>query len=66
MNAIMKTLALVSTIILPMSLVAGIYGMNFKQNMPELEWEYGYPMSLSLMALIAIVCLWVFYRKKWL
>jgi magnesium transporter len=66
LNAIMKTLALVSTIILPMSLVAGIYGMNFKQNMPELEWEYGYPMSLGLMLLIAVVCLWVFYRKKWL
>ena len=45
LNGIMKALAMVSTVILPMSLISGIYGMNFK-NMPELEWHGGYYMAL--------------------
>jgi magnesium transporter len=65
LNAIMKVLAMVSTVILPMSLIASIYGMNFKQ-MPELEWDYGYPLALGLMALVAVVSVWWFYRRKWL
>jgi magnesium transporter len=64
LNGIMKGLALVSTVILPMSLIAGVYGMNFKQ-MPELEWEYGYPFALGLMVLVAAVCVGFFYRKRW-
>ena len=52
LNGIMKTLAMVSTVILPMSLISGIYGMNFK-NMPELEWHYGYYMALGLMVVVA-------------
>jgi magnesium transporter len=65
LNAIMKVLAMVSTVILPMSLIASIYGMNFK-HMPELEWENGYPLALGLMAAVAIGSIWWFYRKKWL
>lgn len=64
LNGIMKGLALVSTVILPMSLIASIYGMNFKK-MPELDWEYGYPFALGLMVLVAVVCVTVFYRKRW-
>jgi magnesium transporter len=65
LNGIMKALAMVSTVILPMSLISGIYGMNFK-NMPELEWHNGYYMALGLMVVVAAVALGVFYRKKWL
>jgi magnesium transporter len=60
----MKGLALVSTLILPMSLVAGVYGMNFK-NMPELDWPYGYPFALGLMLLVGVACFLFFYRKRW-
>ena len=44
LNEIMKVLAMISTVILPVTLIAGIYGMNFHQGMPELEWQYGYPV----------------------
>jgi magnesium transporter len=64
LNGIMKALAMVSTIILPMSLVASIYGMNFDA-IPELKWKYGYPFALGLMFLVALGCLWFFYRKRW-
>ncbi|HJZ91722.1 MAG TPA: magnesium/cobalt transporter CorA [Gemmataceae bacterium] len=66
LNGIMKTLAMVSTVILPMSLIASIYGMNFKKNMPELEWDYGYPFALGLMFVVAGIAVWLFYRMKWL
>jgi magnesium transporter len=65
LNGIMKALAMVSTVILPMSLITGIYGMNFR-NLPELEWHYGYYMALGLMVLTAAATLGVFYWKKWL
>jgi len=65
LNGIMKALAMVSTVILPMSLISGIYGMNFK-NLPELEWQYGYYFALGLMVLVAAGTLGVFYWKKWL
>src|SRR4029078_3314438 len=45
LSQVMKVLTTISTIILPMGLISGIYGMNFK-HMPELEWEYGYPFAL--------------------
>jgi magnesium transporter len=61
----MKALAMVSTVILPMSLVTGIYGMNFER-MPEIKWVYGYPLALGVMAVVATVALGVFYWKKWL
>lgn len=64
MNEIVKTLTIIATIILPMSLVASIYGMNFR-SIPELEWQYGYQLSLGIMALIAVIMLVYFRRKRW-
>ena len=54
LNQIMKVLTMISTVVLPMTLVAGIYGMNFHKGMPELDWEYGYPIALGLMALLGV------------
>lgn len=65
LNQIMKVLTMISTIVLPMTLVAGVYGMNFKK-LPELEWEWGYPFALGLMAISASISLAFFYWKKWL
>ena len=56
---------MVSTVILPMSLISGIYGMNFK-HMPELEWTYGYPFAIVLMLAAAILPFVIFKWKKWL
>ena len=64
-NDIMKTLAVLSAIILPLSLIAGIYGMNF-DNMPELKSEHGYWITLGAMALITIVLLLYFWRRGWI
>lgn len=65
LNEIMKILTLVSVIILPMSLVAGIYGMNF-QHTPEFGWRYGYAFGLGLIALVGFG-FYVFFRgKRWL
>jgi magnesium transporter len=65
MNEIMKRLTIISTIMLPLSLVAGIYGMNFK-HMPELEWLWGYPFALGLMATIAVSIITWFRVKRWI
>lgn len=65
MNEIMKVLTIISTIFMPLSFIAGVYGMNF-QHMPELKWKYGYPLSLALMALVAVGQLYFFRRKGWL
>ena len=65
MNEIMKRLTIISTIMLPLSLVAGIYGMNFK-HMPELEWLWGYPYALGLMLTIAIGIITWFRVKRWI
>lgn len=64
-NDVMKTLAVVSAIILPLSLIAGIYGMNF-ENMPELKSANGYFLTLGLMALITIGLLIYFWRRGWI
>ncbi|MCE9533972.1 MAG: magnesium/cobalt transporter CorA [Planctomycetes bacterium] len=64
LNGIMKVLAMISTVVLPMSLIAGIYGMNFKV-LPELEWTWGYPFALGLMLTTAIVSLAIFRWRKW-
>lgn len=66
MNEIMKRLTLISTIMLPLSLIAGIYGMNFKKVFPELEWEYGYFYALGLMAAVAAGIVLYFKKQKWL
>lgn len=64
MNKVMKFLTMITTIFIPLSLIAGIYGMNF-QFMPELKLKYGYFFALGLMGLIALGFLWYFKRKKW-
>lgn len=65
MNEIMKVLTVISTIFMPLSLIAGIYGMNFKR-MPELEWPWGYAASLGMMGLVAVLQLIYYYRRGWL
>jgi magnesium transporter len=64
-NDIMKVLALISTIMLPLTFIAGLYGMNF-DHMPELHTRYGYPMALGLMVVVAIALMIWFRRRKWL
>ena len=64
-NKIMKTLTVVTTIFLPLSLIAGWYGMNFS-NMPELHWAGGYPMVILLSLLIVTGCVILFKKKRFL
>ena len=65
MNQVMKVLTLVATVFIPLTFIAGIYGMNFA-NMPELEWRYGYFTVLTVMAVICISLVVYFRKKKWL
>jgi magnesium transporter len=65
MNEIMKVLTIAAVIFIPLTFVAGIYGMNFDY-MPELHWRAGYPVALLVMFTIAAVMLCFFKRKKWL
>ena len=64
-NAVMKVLTIIATIFMPLTFLAGVYGMNFK-HMPELEWRWGYPLIMLVMAFIGIFMLMYFRRKKWL
>jgi magnesium transporter len=64
-NDVMKVMTIISTIMLPLSVIAGIYGMNF-ENMPELKTRNGYFMTLAAMALVAAGLLVYFWRKGWL
>lgn len=64
MNQIMKTLTVVATIFMPLTLISGIYGMNFRF-MPELEWRYGYFGALGLMGAVALSMVWYFRRRDW-
>ena len=72
MNEIMKVLTIISTIFIPLSWVAGVWGMNFQGgpdapfNMPELRWAFGYPLALTIMLLIVIAEVYFFWRKGWL
>jgi magnesium transporter len=65
MNEVMKVLTIMASIFIPLTFIAGIYGMNF-DNMPELHWKYGYHMALGVMALLFIGMMFYFKRKKWL
>ncbi|HLL55437.1 MAG TPA: magnesium/cobalt transporter CorA [Myxococcaceae bacterium] len=65
MNEVMKTLTTISTVMLPLTFIAGVYGMNFK-HMPELEWHAGYPFAITLMILVAAGILLVFRRRGWI
>ena len=63
-NQIMKILTIVTTVFLPLSLIAGWYGMNFR-NMPELTAEHGYLVICIVSVVCVLVELWIFKRKKW-
>jgi len=65
LNEVMKILTIISTIFIPLTFIAGIYGMNFR-HMPELEWRWGYFAVLGVMALLGVLMVWFFRRKKWM
>lgn len=65
MNEVMKVLTIMASIFIPLTFLAGIYGMNF-ENMPELHLKYGYYYFWGLMLLVFLGMLWYFKRKKWL
>ncbi len=70
MNEVMKVLTIIATIFIPLSFVAGLYGMNFDTqaspwNMPELAWYWGYPAALLLMLLMVAGLLFFFRRRGW-
>ncbi len=65
MNSIMKVLTIVSTIFIPLTFIAGVYGMNFR-NMPELEYNYAYPITIIVMVGIALGMILIFKKKKWI
>jgi magnesium transporter len=64
-NRIMTLLTVVTTIFMPLTLIVGWYGMNFRY-MPELEWRFGYPVVIVVSIVIAVSCLLYFKKKKWL
>ena len=65
MNSVMKVLTIIATIFIPLTFIAGIYGMNFKY-MPELELRWGYGIALLAMVIVTVIMLIYFRRKKWL
>ena len=65
MNQQMRVLTVITIIFMPLTVITGIYGMNF-DNMPELHWHYGYFMVLGVMLCIIIGLLIFFSRRKWL
>jgi magnesium transporter len=71
LNEVMKVLTIISTLFIPLSFIAGVYGMNFDPevspwNMPELKWTFGYPFSLGLMLITFAGLLAFLWRKGWL
>lgn len=64
LNAVIKVLTMIATIFMPLTFIAGIYGMNFKY-MPELEWRWGYPVILLIMSAMGIAMMYYFKKKKW-
>lgn len=65
MNEVMKVLTIIATIFIPLTFVAGIYGMNF-EDMPELKWHWGYPLALIGMFSVGILMLVYFRKKRWI
>jgi magnesium transporter len=72
LNESMRLLTIIATLFIPLTFIAGVYGMNFGDNthsrwaMPELRWDYGYPAVWLLMIVIAGVMLYLFKRNKWM
>jgi len=70
MNEVMKVLTIIATIFIPMTFIAGLYGMNFDRaspfNLPELGWHYGYIYALGLMIMTASAMLFMFWRMGWI
>jgi magnesium transporter len=71
MSDVMKTLTVVSSIFIPLTFIAGLYGMNFNTevshwNMPELNWPWGYPVCIAVMMILALGLLFLFWQKGWL
>jgi magnesium transporter len=71
MNEVMKVLTIIATIFIPLTFIAGIYGMNFNPdkspfNMPELNWYWGYMSAWTAMIIVGIIMIIYFRRKKWL
>ncbi len=65
MNQVMKVLTVIATIFMPLTFLAGIYGMNFRV-MPELGWRWGYPLVLLIMLGVGAVMVYLFKKKNWL
>jgi len=69
LNEVMRVLTIIATVFIPLTFIAGLYGMNFKGDspwaMPELGWYYGYPAVLLLMLIVVIWMLAIFRRKRW-
>lgn len=64
MNEVMKVLTIIATIFIPLTFIAGVYGMNFEY-MPELKWHWSYPFIWSIMIIIGVGMIFYFRRKKW-
>lgn len=70
MNEVMKLLTVISSIFIPLTFIAGVYGMNFNTevspwNMPELNWYWGYPLCLAFMVVVAAALIYFFWRRGW-
>lgn len=65
MNEVMKVLTIIATIFIPLTFIAGIYGMNFA-SMPELQWEFGYPAAILSMLVTAGIMVLYFRKKQWI
>jgi magnesium transporter len=70
LNDVMKVLTVISTVFMPLTFIAGLYGMNFDRqhpwNMPELGWKYGYLGFWGVCLAVIVLMLWFFRRKGWL
>ena len=64
MNEVMKVLTVIATIFIPLTFIAGVYGMNF-EHMPELRWRHGYALIWGIMLAIGLGMLALFRRKRW-
>ena len=64
-NRTMTLLTVITTIFMPLTLIVGWYGMNFRY-MPELEWQLGYPFIIVVSIVVVVICLLIFRKKKWL